>query len=218
MKHKSNIKLTNNGFLDIHNTIEQAKTMQLKSKRFLLLQRRDKSKTKRQNARTLTQRWLQEASTEATGNGSGDEELIQSSAGGIISSLRPRDTTEQRRHQVTEGDRESPQQQVRQQVSEVTILIRRHGCSGLSSGPCEPESESKKRDFAESPKKRSSESVSLNTAITPNGGREALQSLERQTTKGRTGTSQTEKGRRRQRRYTILTGGTRSDLTQICSD
>lgn len=71
MKQKSNIKLTNNGFLDIHNTIEQAKTMQLKSKRFLLLQRRDKSKTKRQNARTLTQRWLQEASTEATGNGSG---------------------------------------------------------------------------------------------------------------------------------------------------
>ena len=60
--------------------------------------------------------------------------------------------------------------------------------------------------------------MSLNTAITPNRGREALQSLERQTTKGRTGTSQTEKGKRRQRRYTILTGGTRSDLTQICSD
>ncbi|KAF2582943.1 hypothetical protein F2Q68_00000072 [Brassica cretica] len=33
----------------------------------MLLQRRDKSKAKRQNSRTLTQRWLQKALTEATG-------------------------------------------------------------------------------------------------------------------------------------------------------
>lgn len=167
---------------------------------------------------------------------------IKSSAGGITSSSSGHATQQSggdvkgihptlpelgNRGWSTEGDRGSPLQQAKQQGSESIISSQRLG-RGLSSGPYEPESGSKKRtskyhlwDTRLSSlelEKRSSKSVSLNTAITPNGGEKLYRNLERQTPKNRTGTSQAKKGRRKQWRYTILSGGARSDLTQICSD